>query len=97
VALCDSYDAMTGARPFRARKPAPVARQELAVEAGILYDPHMTEALLAVLEGIDEVEELLQPTDFAEEWHRACAEIDVERLYRRASADLEGGPAPIAG
>ena len=97
VALCDSYDAMTGARPFRARKPAPVARQELAVEAGILYDPHMTEALLAVLETIDEVEELLHPSDFAEEWRQACAEIDVELLYRRASADLEGGATPVIG
>jgi putative nucleotidyltransferase with HDIG domain len=93
VALCDSYDAMIGARPFRNRKPAHVARQELAVEAGILYDPRMTEALLAVLEGIDEVDELLQPTDFAEEWRLACAEIDVGRLYVRASADLEPGRA----
>jgi putative nucleotidyltransferase with HDIG domain len=97
VAICDSYDAMTGSRPFRARKPGHVARQELAVEAGILYDPHMTEALLTVLAGIDEVEELLQPTDFAEEWRRACAEIDVELLYRRASADLEGGATPVIG
>ncbi|HTI34207.1 MAG TPA: HD domain-containing phosphohydrolase [Miltoncostaea sp.] len=97
VAICDSYDAMTGSRPFRARKPGHVARQELAVEAGILYDPHMTEALLAVLETIDEVEELLHPSDFAEEWRRACAEIDVELLYRRASADLEGGATPVIG
>jgi putative nucleotidyltransferase with HDIG domain len=97
VAICDSYDAMTGSRPFRARKPGHVARQELAVEAGILYDPHMTEALLAVLEGVDEVEEMLHPSDFAEEWRQACAEIDVELLYRRASADLEGGTAPVIG
>jgi putative nucleotidyltransferase with HDIG domain len=91
VALCDSYDAMTGARPFRLRKSPQVARRELAVEAGILYDPEMTEALLAVLDGMDELEELLHPTDFAEEWRQACAEIDVELLYRRASADLGGG------
>ena len=64
-----------------------------ALWKGILYDPHMTEALLTVLEGVDEVEEMLHPTDFAEEWGRACAEIDVERLYRRASADLGGGRA----
>ena len=67
------------------------------MEAGILYDPQMTEALLSVLEGIDEVEELLHPTDFAEEWRRACAEIDVDLLYRRASADLGGGAARVIG
>jgi putative nucleotidyltransferase with HDIG domain len=97
VALCDSYDAMTGARPFRVRKPGHLARQELALEAGSLYDPHMTEALLTVRDGIDELEELLHPTDFAEEWGRACGEIDVAQLYRSVSADLEGGTAPVAG
>ena len=28
---------------------------------------------------------------------QACAEIDVELLYRRASADLEGGATPVIG
>jgi putative two-component system response regulator len=97
VALCDSYDAMTGSRPFRGGKPPYVARAELAVEAGILYDPHMTEALLAVLEGLDEIDELLTPSDFADEWRRACAEIDVERLYLRATSDLESESSRIAG
>ena len=97
VALCDSYDAMTGRRPFRGGKPVHVARAELAVEAGILYDPQMTEALLAVLDGLDEIDELLAPTDFAEEWRRACAGIDVERLYLRVSADLEDGRPRIIG
>ena len=50
-----------------------------------------------MLEGIDEVEELLHPTEFAEEWRRACAEIDVELLYRRASADLGGAAARLIG
>jgi putative nucleotidyltransferase with HDIG domain len=97
VALCDSYDAMTGKRPFRGGKPPYVARAELAVEAGILYDPHMTEALLAVLAGLDEIDELLTPSDFAEEWRRACAEIDVERLYLRLTSDLESESSRIIG
>ena len=90
VALCDSYDAMTGRRPFRGGgKPPREARAELGHEAGVLYDPEMTAALLRVLEGLDEVEEILAPRDFADEWRQACAGIDMERLYMRMSADLE--------
>ena len=89
VALCDSYDAMTGHRPFRGAKPHHRARAELAEEAGVLYDPEMTAALLRMLDGRDEVEEILAPRDFAAEWRRACAGIDMERLYLRISADLE--------
>jgi putative nucleotidyltransferase with HDIG domain len=89
VALCDSYDAMTGRRPFRGGKPPGQARAELGDEAGVLYDPEMTAALLRVLDGLDDVEEILAPRDFADEWRRACAGIDMERLYMRLSADLE--------
>jgi putative nucleotidyltransferase with HDIG domain len=89
VALCDSYDAMTGHRPFRGAKPHHQARAELAEEAGVLFDPDMTAALLRVLDGLDEVDETLAPRDFAAEWRRACAGIDMERLYVRISADLE--------
>jgi putative nucleotidyltransferase with HDIG domain len=89
VALCDSYDAMTGRRPFRGRKPPGQARAELGDEAGVLYDPEMTAALLRVLEGLDDVEEIAAPRDFAGEWRRACAGIDMERLYMRLSTDLE--------
>ena len=90
VALCDSYDAMTGRRPFRGGgKPPRQARAELRDEAGVLYDPEMTSALLRVLDGLDGVEEILTPRDFAAEWRDACAGIDMERLYVRISADLE--------
>jgi hypothetical protein len=80
---------MTGRRPFRGAKPRHQARGELGDEAGVLYDPEMTAALLRVLDGRDEVEEILAPRDFAAEWRRACAGIDMERLYLRISADLE--------
>jgi putative nucleotidyltransferase with HDIG domain len=89
VALCDSYDAMTGHRPFRGAKPPGVARAEIALEAGILYDPGMTEAFLDVLKRMDDLDETLAPRDFAAEWRQACAGIDMERLYVRMSADLE--------
>jgi putative nucleotidyltransferase with HDIG domain len=90
VALCDSYDAMTGRRPFRGGgKPPRQARAELAEEAGVLYDPEMTAALLRVLDRLDEVDEILAPRDFAAEWRRACAGLDMEHLYMRISADLE--------
>ena len=90
VALCDSYDAMTGRRPFRGGgKPPRQARAELGDQAGVLYDPEMTAALLRVLDGLDEVEENPAPRDFADEWRHACAGIDMERLYVRISADLE--------
>jgi putative nucleotidyltransferase with HDIG domain len=90
VALCDSYDAMTGRRPFRGGgKPPRQARAELGDEAGVLYDPEMTDALLRVLEGLEDVKEILAPRDFAAEWRDACAGLDMERLYMRISADLE--------
>jgi putative nucleotidyltransferase with HDIG domain len=91
VALCDSFDAMTGHRPFRGAKPHHVAMAELAQEAGQLYDPHMTEALLEVLDKMEDLDEVLAPRDFAAEWRQASAGIDMERLYLRISADLEAG------
>ncbi len=46
VALCESFDAMTAPRPHGRAKPHAVARDEVALEAGILFDPAMAEALL---------------------------------------------------
>lgn len=89
VAVCDSYDAMTGVRPFRGSKCPLAAREELAQLAGRLYDPVMTHALLEVLADMGELDELRAPREFAAEWRAACAGVDMERIYVRVSADLE--------
>lgn len=89
VAVADSYDAMTGHRPFRPAKPRARARAEIAELAGALYDPEMAGALLRVLDDVDDLDEALAPRDFAAEWRRACARIDVLSLYLPASAELE--------
>jgi response regulator RpfG family c-di-GMP phosphodiesterase len=89
VAICDSYDAMAGDRPFREAMPRQAVREELARQAGVLYDPLMTRVFLDVLDELDELDELLAPQDFSDEWRRACLDIDMERLCVRVSADLE--------
>jgi putative nucleotidyltransferase with HDIG domain len=89
VALCDTYDAMTGHRPFRPATPRHLVRDELARQAAVLYDPRMTEAFLEALEGLGDLEEALAPGDFAAEWRAACLGIDMEHLYLRASADMD--------
>jgi putative two-component system response regulator len=73
VGICEAFDAMTARRPQGSAKPLAVARDEIALEAGILFDPEMAEALLDVV-GPDRV---LPPGDFAEQWRlarpgRAC-------------------------
>jgi diguanylate cyclase len=50
VFACDAFDAMTSDRPYRSALPAAVARAELRRNAGSQFDPHVVEALLAVLE-----------------------------------------------
>ena len=89
VAVCDTYSAMSGHRPFRVAAPRPLVREDLARNAGVLYDPRMTEAFLHVLDELGDLEEVLGPRDFADEWRQACLGIDMERLYVRLSADLD--------
>lgn len=69
LALCESFDAMTARRPQGRAKPASVARAEIALDAGILYDIDMTEALLDVVGAADPGEPAT--ADFGEEWERA--------------------------
>jgi diguanylate cyclase (GGDEF)-like protein len=49
VFACDTYDAMTTHRPYRAALPEAEARAELSRVAGTQLDPRVVEALLAVL------------------------------------------------
>jgi putative nucleotidyltransferase with HDIG domain len=64
VALCEAFDAMMAARPRGRAKPRAVARDEVALEAGILFDSEMAEALLDVAGA----ERDLPPAVFAEQW-----------------------------
>jgi diguanylate cyclase (GGDEF)-like protein len=50
VFACDTYDAMTTDRPYRAGLPVEEARNELRRVAGTQLDPLVVEALLGVLE-----------------------------------------------
>ena len=81
IAVADSYEAMIAQRPFREPMDAASARAELAREAGRLYDPKMVDAFLAALERLADEEQALRSIDFAAEWRRACAGLDLERLY----------------
>jgi diguanylate cyclase (GGDEF)-like protein len=49
VFACDTYDAMTTPRPYRAALPDEEARAELRRVAGTQLDPRVVDALLAVL------------------------------------------------
>jgi HD-GYP domain-containing protein (c-di-GMP phosphodiesterase class II) len=49
VFACDTYDAMTTDRPYRAGMPPAEAREELRRVAGTQLDPRVVDALLAVL------------------------------------------------
>jgi HD-GYP domain-containing protein (c-di-GMP phosphodiesterase class II) len=49
VFACDTYDAMTTHRPYRAALPEAEARAELRRVAGTQLDPRVVDALLAVL------------------------------------------------
>jgi diguanylate cyclase (GGDEF)-like protein len=49
IFACDSYDAMTSARPYRAAMSATAAREELRRVAGTQLDPRVVDALLGVV------------------------------------------------
>lgn len=49
VAIADSFDAMTSARPYRGALPIRVAAEELARGAGTQFDPDCVAAMLAVV------------------------------------------------
>ena len=66
VGLCEAHDAMTAPRPAGRAKPSAVARDELALEAGILFDPEMVEALLDVAAAAPR-----GPGDFGAAWRAA--------------------------
>jgi HD-GYP domain-containing protein (c-di-GMP phosphodiesterase class II) len=50
VFACDTWEAMTAPRPYRAARPEDEARAELRRVAGSQLDPRVVDALLAVLE-----------------------------------------------
>ena len=63
MAVADSYDAMTSARPYRAALPAEEAARRLRVDSGKQFDPAMIELFDAVQ---DELAALHQEADAAE-------------------------------
>jgi HD-GYP domain-containing protein (c-di-GMP phosphodiesterase class II) len=50
IAVCDSYDAMTSDRPYRAGMPAAEALAELRRCAGTQFDPAVVDAFATVLD-----------------------------------------------
>jgi putative nucleotidyltransferase with HDIG domain len=50
IFTCDAYDAMTTDRPYRRGMDPADARAELTRNAGSQFDPHVVEALVAVLQ-----------------------------------------------
>jgi putative nucleotidyltransferase with HDIG domain len=50
VACCDAFSAMTTDRPYRKAMTIDAAVLELRLNAGTQFDPHVVEALIAVLE-----------------------------------------------
>jgi two-component system, cell cycle response regulator len=49
IAICDAYDAMTHARPYRPARPVADALAELRAGAGVRYDPCLVEVFLGVV------------------------------------------------
>jgi len=49
IAACDSWNAMTTDRAYRAALPAAAAAQELRAHAGTQFDPDVAAAVLAVV------------------------------------------------
>jgi HD-GYP domain-containing protein (c-di-GMP phosphodiesterase class II) len=49
VSCCDAFNAMTTDRPYRAALTAEVAMDELARNSGGQFDPHVVDALMAVV------------------------------------------------
>ncbi len=52
VAVADSFDTMTHARPYKAARPVAAALAEITRCGGSHYDPHVVDALLAITERI---------------------------------------------
>src|SRR5918999_1798500 len=50
VAVCDAYQAMTSARPYRATLPPAAAAYELRVGAGTQFDPALVDSFVEVLQ-----------------------------------------------
>ena len=78
--------------PRRRQAAPPGARRSWATRRACSTTREMTDALLRVLDGLDEVEELLRPTRLRRRVAPRLRRIDMERLYMRISADLEDGP-----
>jgi diguanylate cyclase (GGDEF)-like protein len=53
IAVCDAFDAMTSARPYRSSKTRDQAIAELRRCAGTQFDPHVVSGLVHVLAEID--------------------------------------------
>ena len=56
LSICDAYDAMTSARPYRGARGSDVARQELLRCAGTQFDPELTKVFLEVVRDAPELE-----------------------------------------
>jgi diguanylate cyclase (GGDEF)-like protein len=54
ILACDAYHAMLSDRPYRPALPAEEARAELRRNAGGQFDPQVVDALLAVVDPVDE-------------------------------------------
>jgi HD-GYP domain-containing protein (c-di-GMP phosphodiesterase class II) len=50
VAVCDAYQAMTSARPYRAALPPAAAAYELRTRAGTQFDPALVDCFVEVLQ-----------------------------------------------
>ncbi|MFN8110884.1 MAG: HD-GYP domain-containing protein [Thermoleophilia bacterium] len=96
VALCDSYDAMTARRPFRAARSHHEAVAELQAERGRQFDPEMTDAFLSMLNAFDPSSWMSPAADFPAEWRTACIGIDMTRLYvPEPPATTSGAAVPV--
>jgi two-component system cell cycle response regulator len=49
ITICDAYDAMTHARPYRSARPVADALAELRAGAGVRYDPCLVDVFLDVV------------------------------------------------
>jgi HD-GYP domain-containing protein (c-di-GMP phosphodiesterase class II) len=49
MTICDAYDAMTHARPYRPARPVADARAELRAGAGVRYDPCLVDVFFDVV------------------------------------------------
>jgi HD-GYP domain-containing protein (c-di-GMP phosphodiesterase class II) len=68
-AVADTFDALTSERPYRRGQPMASARDVIAAEAGVKFDPDLVAAFLAV------------PLD---EWEQIRERVEVEVAERRA-------------